>query len=125
VHKEGQSPVLVRALTAEAPCAGAGQRKARRSLFDQPVHFVQDLWNSLHLIHDNPSISMRRDEISRPIRMGDKLRVQSAVKKVKVDRFRQPIVEPRGLARPARTEEKKVLARLKWLFQQSGIHSSI
>ena len=66
----------------------------------------------------------RRYQLAEPLRPRQQIDVQPAVEQVEVQGVGQALLQLRGLAGPARSEQKEAVAQLQRFAYGSGIHDS-
>src|SRR4051812_22132432 len=86
---------------------------------DQSVHFVQENWQLLHLIHNHPALGWQRQHLC-PEQAGIALQSEVLARAQQVDpmSLRQLADQPRRLPRPARPKQEESSGRRP---QEAGV----
>jgi hypothetical protein len=86
------------------------------------MHLVKQFRYTLDFVHGHPVLVALRYPVSEPLWRGEQFRIHLMIEHVEEQRAWKLLVQPGGLAHPARTEEKKALPRRR--LEQSWTHNS-
>ena len=110
----------INALAAQLSSARTCQNKSQFPRLNESMHFVEQVWDTLDLINENPLAELWRDHLGQALGFGiEQLKMFTTQKIDRQGRWKL-CFDPVRLSGAARSKEKKTLAL--WRLKNSRIH---